>query len=144
MSGFNVGLSLGTGYASFTDEYGDYDEIEFNAGVMWRLWSWDTMFNVHTGFTYTYTFDLHMLSVPVVINWNYLRYNSGSMYSGVGAEPSLVLTKYHGEKLKGFDCPIVVNVCGFGLRHSDVSCYMKFYIKTKSLWTVGLKYTYLF
>ncbi|MBO5234405.1 MAG: PEGA domain-containing protein, partial [Alistipes sp.] len=137
--GFNVGISLGGGYSML----GTTEGWEFNCGFMWRLWRHDSLLNAMTGVNYMRTFKSNFISVPLVVNLNYSRGRSGSMYAGLGVEPTMVLVNLNGETVSGMDASLVVNALGYGWRHSDFNFYLKYMFGCELL-TVGCRYTYLF
>ena len=138
--GFNVGITLGGGYGMLSSgEEGG----EFNAGLMWRMWRHDSLLNVMTGFTYMRTFQCNFLSVPVVINLNYIRVSDSGMYSGIGVEPTMILKKSDGGMIRAWDMSIKTHILGLGWRHSDFNIYLKYLCGSEVL-TMGCCYTYLF
>lgn len=138
--GFNVGITLGGGYGMLASgEEGG----EFNAGLMWRMWRHDSLLNVMTGFTYMRTFGCNFLSVPVVINLNYIRVSDSGMYSGVGVEPMMILKKSDEGMINAWDISVKTHILGLGWRHSDFNIYLKYLCGSEVL-TMGCCYTYLF
>ena len=141
--GFNVGLSLGAGYSACGNSDNKTEGWEINTGLMWRLWRYDSLFNVMTGVNYMRTFGINFVSVPLVINLNYSRGSSGSMYSGIGVEPMMLFSKADAGVESAMDISLTTNLLGYGWRHSDFNFYLK-YLFGSELMTLGCKYTYLF
>ena len=134
--GFNVGLSLGLGWEA------GWGELEFNAGLVWRLWRYNSRFNVMTGFTYMRTDESNYLSVPLVVNWNVIRDDFMSAYVGVGTELALNVYNWDGLTYTVMDFPLVAQA-GFGLRHFDMRAYCKLYMGLE-MFTHGVSFTYFF
>jgi hypothetical protein len=138
---FSVGLAAGVGFSSLSNP--KTEGWEANAGLAMRILRWDSVVNINTGINYMYSFDVYFLSIPFVLNLNYTRKQNYSMYAGVGIEPSMMLTKYEGTMLSGFDLPLVANLLGYGARNSDIAFYMKYYFGSEMM-TLGCRYTYYF
>lgn len=138
---FSVGLAAGLGFSSLSNP--NAEGWEANAGLAMRILRWDSVVNINTGINYMYSFDVNFLSIPFVLNLNYTRKQNYSMYAGVGIEPSMMLAKYEGTMLSGFDLPLVANLLGYGARNSDIAFYMKYYLGSEMM-TLGCRYTYYF
>lgn len=146
--GFNVGISLGGGYSALSVEKGgDYSADdkkdqsgEFNLGFVWRMWRYDSLFNVMTGVNYMRTFKCNFISVPLVVNLNYMPGKSGSVYAGIGAEPMVLLKKGY---QPGVDVALSTHLLGFGWRNGDFNIYLK-YMFGCELMTVGCRFAYFF
>jgi hypothetical protein len=149
IEGFNVGIYAGIGYnLYYLDEGYDYYFTEFNAGLLWRLWRYDSMFNVMTGVQYMRADELNFVSVPAVVNMNM---NMNSVYFGVGTELTFVFDPYEKEygnkSYLGTTFPVVLQI-GSGSRHWDFNIYLKGYILEQyfldPIWTFGMRLAYLF
>ena len=133
---FNLGLSLGAGYEIVDGAY------EISAGLLFRMWSHETLFNAMTGLNYMRMSDYNLLAVPAVVNWNMVRAGSLSWYLGVGTEASFLFENDGFTKSVYVDFPVVIQ-SGFSTRHSDVCLYFKYYTGYE-LCPIGIRYSYLF
>ena len=121
---------------------------EFSIGLLWRLWGYDTLFNVHTGIQYTFASERTFLSIPAVVNLNlYDDYWDYAMYLGLGTDFSFVHDNsnsdyYSGDTYQGLQCPFIFQY-GIGARHHDVCFYIKAYFDNDSVY-MGMRYSYLF
>ncbi len=125
---------------------------EFSLGLTWRLWSYDSLINVTSGFQYTLNSDRTFLSIPAIVNINLYMYDIDcSMYFGVGPDFAFVYDDNNpnydtGSSYQGMQCPITLQY-GIGDRHNDFCCYLKFYSETENHdfgAYMGLRYSYLF
>ena len=134
--GFNVGLSLGLGWES------GCGELEFNTGLVWRLWRYNSLFNVMTGFTYMRTSGCNYLSFPLLINCNIVKDDVMGTYVGLGTELAFDVYNWNGVTYADMDFPLVAQA-GFGFRHFDMRAYCKFYVGLE-MFTHGVSFTYFF
>lgn len=153
--GFNVGLFFDMGIIT-------YDESMFGvgAGLLWRLWRYNSTIIPMVGFRYLYGFnDTHSFGFPMTLNINYAKMftkKGGAVYFGIGVEPSyrkvygdgIIISLKGGKgKFVGWDYPIVVNWLGVSLRHFDVNMYSNFGFLTWGVWddfVLGVRMTFLF
>ncbi|MBQ1224372.1 MAG: PEGA domain-containing protein [Alistipes sp.] len=134
---FNLGLSIGGGYDIVSDDY------ELNAGILFRMWNHETLFNAMTGVNYMRMSGFHLVAVPALVNWNMVRAGGFTWYLGLGTEASFLFNNYDGTSNDVWvDFPVVVQT-GFSTRHSDISCYFKYYTGY-DFCPIGIRYSYLF
>lgn len=74
------GLNASAGY--------DYDGYTFGLGGMMRIGRFDNRLNLLLGAKYQYVSPYleHQFLVPVIINWNWIRFKKVSWYIGVGCD----------------------------------------------------------
>ena len=137
---FNLGASIGFGY----DLEGSF---EFNTGILFRLWSHDTLFNAMTGVSYMRCYGDNYLNIPLTVNWNMFRDDFMSMYIGIGSEVSFLFDREY-DSYSGYysttwvDFPLVLQG-GLGFRHHDINVYLKCYTG-HDVYSLGIRYAYLF
>ena len=138
---FNLGASIGFGY----DLEGSF---EFNTGILFRLWSHDTLFNAMTGVSYMRCDGNNCLNFPLTVNWNILPDDLMSIYIGAGTEISLLFDREYDlysdyyYSTTWVDFPLVLQA-GLGFRHHDINVYLKCYTG-HDVYSLGIRYTYLF
>lgn len=142
---FNLGLWMGLGGSTpFSNTSTEY-RFDFNAGLMLRMWSHETLFNAMIGGGYMRTADLNFVVLPMIVNWNFVRnLADASMYLGIGTEATFAFgnTGIYESGYTYIDFPVVLQ-WGMGWRHSDCAVYLKFFTQHELL-TIGVRYAYLF
>ena len=128
-AGFNFGISAGYGRETYSLEGWNYDTESFhdiekisstwNFGVTWRLWRYNSLFNVTTGVHIINDDGYIYTSVPAVLN---LTLFSGSLkkcvpYIGIGSEFTNSSNK---------NTPLILQA-GLGCRYCDFCFYKKTY-----------------
>ena len=140
---------------SSSSDSSDSDDVgaEFSIGLTWRLWSYDTLFNVTTGLHYIRNKGRNIFSIPAVPNINLYMYDFDcSMYFGVGTEFNFVYDDNYYSYYKadssyqGMQLPVIIQY-GVADRHNDLCFYLKL-MPEESQYEfgafMGLKYTYFF
>lgn len=157
--GFNIGASI----------LGEWDcSRGFNCGIglTWRLWRYNSMFNAMIGLRYMYSvntrseyntsyYDYHsysvkdfanQLSIPITVNWNFIRTDTWGMYFGMGYEFGKTFSSNNA--LDQTNSLLIK--WGVGGRHWDWSMYFKksypttLYLDKYNVGFLGMDLTYYF
>lgn len=149
---FNVGLTADIG--GFPGDENEDMETAFSVagGLLFRMGSAEkNWFNFITGAKYQYVMygdiESSQITIPLNLNWNYLRGSSYSCYFGIGYEPGFEF--YEGDTY--YVDTINIQYFGFASRHHDVNAFIKVFGIYADMGdssvvpvTMGVSYTYYF
>ena len=131
-----------------------YDYTMFGLGVGINSGTkHNSIFPIFLGARWMAGFDnSHVIGFPFTINLNWLglfAIDSVSLYSGFGVEPCWMKyndrwSDYEDSVVKGWDCPLIVNLLGVSARHHDFNLYMNISLIDDDNITFGGRYTYFF
>ena len=131
-----------------------YDYTMFGLGVGINSGTkYNSIFPIFLGARWMAGFDnSHVIGFPFTINLNWLglfAIDRVSLYSGFGVEPCWMKyndrwSDYEDSVVKGWDCPLIVNLLGVSARHHDFNLYMNISLIDDDNITFGGRYTYFF